>query len=71
MTAFLVDLIRNHGWHAVGELAALVLITVFTAFYATALLRGRVRATECPSCGRITSRARSSCPRCGAPMEAA
>lgn len=71
MIAFLADLIRNHGWHAVGELAALVLITVFTVFYTTALIRGRVRAVVCPSCGRITSRARARCPRCGEPLGAA
>ncbi|HZD78839.1 MAG TPA: hypothetical protein VE646_02205 [Actinomycetota bacterium] len=69
MTAFLVELIRNHGWHAIGELAALALITVFTVLYATALVRGRVRAVRCPSCGRLASRARPTCPRCGTTLE--
>jgi hypothetical protein len=60
------DLIRNHGWHVVAELAFLALITVFSAIYLTALFRGRVRAVSCPSCGRVTSRARALCPRCRA-----
>ena len=70
MIDLLGDLIRNHGWHVVAELAFLALITVFSAIYLTALFRGRVRAVSCPGCGRVVSRARRSCPRCHAPLEA-
>ncbi len=59
------DLIREHGWHVLGELAVLTLVTVFTAFYVAALLRGRVRALTCGACGRTTSRIHRRCPRCG------
>ena len=68
MTAFLADLIRNHGWHAIAELTTLALVTVFTAFYVTALVRGRVRSVTCEACGRVASRAHSACPRCRAPL---
>lgn len=57
-------LIERHGWHVLGELAALALITVFTLFFVTALIRGRVRALVCPACGRVVSRADLRCPRC-------
>lgn len=70
MIDLLGDLIRNHGWHVVAELLFLLLATVFTAFYVTALVRGRVRAVECGGCGRIASRAHAECPRCHAPLEA-
>ena len=70
MIDLLGDLIRNHGWHVVAELAFLALITVFSAIYLTALFRGRVRAVACPSCSRVTSRARALCPRCHTPLEA-
>lgn len=70
MIDLLGDLIRNHGWHVVAELIFLVLASIFTAFYVTALLRGRVRAVECAACGRIASRAHAECPRCHSPLEA-
>ena len=70
MIDLLGDLIRSHGWHVVAELTFLVLATVFTALYVTALIRGRVRAVECGGCGRIASRAHPECPRCHAPLEA-
>lgn len=68
MIEFFQNLVRNHGWHFIGELAALALVTVFTAFYVHALVRGKVAAAHCPACGRITSKARPSCPRCGAAL---
>ena len=71
MTAFLGDLIRRHGWHVIAELATLALATVFTAFYVTALVRGRVRTVTCAACGRLASRADPACPRCRAPLPAA
>jgi hypothetical protein len=64
-------LIERHGWHVIGELAALGLITVFTVFYVTALIRGRVRVPVCPGCGRLVSRADLRCPRCRRPLRAA
>jgi predicted amidophosphoribosyltransferase len=67
----MAELIREHGWHVIAELAALALFTVFTAIYVTALIRGRVRAVTCPSCGRVASRANPTCPRCGTPLEPA
>ncbi|HUG87315.1 MAG TPA: hypothetical protein VMP42_00970 [Actinomycetota bacterium] len=70
MIDLLGDLIRSHGWHVVAELLFLLLATVFTAFYVTALVRGRVRAVECADCGRVASRAHAECPRCHAPLEA-
>ena len=71
MTAFLGDLIRRHGWHVIAELTALAVFTVFTAFYLTALFRGRVRTVTCAACGRLASRADPACPRCRAPLPAA
>ncbi len=71
MIGLLQDLVRNHGWHVVAELGALALVTIFSALYVTALVRGRVRAAACPSCGRIASRARAECPRCRRPLEPA
>ena len=65
------NLARNHGWHFIGELAALALVTVFTVFYLRALFRGNVAAIACPSCGRVTSKARPSCPRCGSVLREA
>jgi predicted amidophosphoribosyltransferase len=67
---FFENLATNHGWHFVMELAALALVTVFTAFYLVHLFRGRVRAVVCPSCGRVASRAHAVCPRCRQPLEA-
>jgi predicted amidophosphoribosyltransferase len=64
-------LIEQHGWHVIGELAALALITVFTIFFVVALLRGRVEALLCPECGRVVSRANLLCPRCRKPLGAA
>lgn len=58
-------LIERHGWHVIAELTALAVITVFTVFYLSALIRGRVRAVTCPRCGRVASRAHATCPRCG------
>jgi predicted amidophosphoribosyltransferase len=66
--AFIGDLIRDHGWHVIAELAALTLFTVFTVIYLTALFRGRVHAAPCPACGRVASRAHARCPRCGAAL---
>jgi uncharacterized OB-fold protein len=65
------SLIERHGWHVIAELAMLAVVAVFTVFYLTALLRGKVRATTCPSCGRVVSWADARCPRCGASLEAA
>ncbi len=70
MIGFLQELVRNHGWHVVAELGALVLVTIFAALYLTALARGRVRAVTCPSCGRVASRAHARCPACRRPLEA-
>jgi hypothetical protein len=64
-------LIERHGWHVIGELAFLAVVTVFTVVYLAALVRGRVRAVTCPACGRVASRANTRCPRCGASLEAA
>lgn len=64
-------LIERHGWHVIGELGALVVITVFTIFFVTALIRGRVQALVCPECGRVVSRANVRCPRCRKPLPAA
>jgi predicted amidophosphoribosyltransferase len=61
-------LIERHGWHVVGELGFLALVTVFTIFYVVALLRGRVQALLCPACGRVVSRADVRCPRCRKPL---
>jgi predicted amidophosphoribosyltransferase len=66
----MVELIERHGWHVIAELAFLGALLVFTAIYVRALLRGRVRAVTCPSCGRVTSRALERCPRCGEALEA-
>jgi hypothetical protein len=60
--------IRAHGWHVVAELALFVLILIFSAFYVVALVRGRVRAVVCASCGRLASRAHRRCPRCDQPL---
>jgi predicted amidophosphoribosyltransferase len=68
MIDLLVRAIHNHGWHVVAELTVLALVTVFTVIYLAALVRGRVRAVTCASCGRITSRARNECPRCRHPL---
>ncbi len=62
------NLIQRHGWHVLGELAFLALITVFTLLYLVALFRGRVRAVVCPSCGRVASKADPRCPRCHEPL---
>jgi predicted amidophosphoribosyltransferase len=67
----LARLIERHGWHVIGELGALVLITVFTMFFVIALVRGRVQALLCPECGRVVSRANLRCPRCRKPLGAA
>ena len=64
-------LIERHGWHVIAELAVLAVVTVFTAIYLAALLRGKVRAHSCPSCGRVVSRADPRCPRCGTALEPA
>lgn len=61
------DLIREHGWHVLGELAVLVLAAVVTGLWIRALIRGQARPLVCASCGRVVSRARSACPRCGLP----
>jgi predicted amidophosphoribosyltransferase len=64
-------LIERHGWHVIGELAFLALITVFTLFFVVALIRGRVQALVCPECGRVVSRAYVRCPRCRKPLHSA
>lgn len=64
-------LIQRHGWHVIAELAALAVVTVFSVVYVTALLRGKIRAHGCPSCGRVVSRADARCPRCGTSLQAA
>ncbi len=64
------ELIERHGLHVLGELAALVLAAIVTAFWVRALLRGRARPAICPACGRVTSRATTRCPRCGEPVVA-
>ncbi|HZA26632.1 MAG TPA: DUF2614 family zinc ribbon-containing protein [Actinomycetota bacterium] len=64
-------LIERHGWHVIGELAVLALLTVFTVFFVVALIRGRVQALACPACGRVVSRADLRCPRCRKPLRAA
>jgi uncharacterized OB-fold protein len=63
-------LIERHGWHVIAELAVLAVVTVFTVVYFAALLRGKVRAASCPTCGRVVSRADARCPRCGTSLEA-
>ncbi len=65
---FLAELIREHGWHVVGELAVLILAAVVTVLWIRALLQRRARPVSCPRCGRIASRAHEVCPRCGAPV---
>ena len=69
--AFLGDLIQQHGWHVIAELATLVVATIVTGLWIRALIRGRARPVECSSCGRIGSRATRMCPRCGTRIEAA
>jgi uncharacterized paraquat-inducible protein A len=64
-------LIERHGSHVIAELSVLGVVTVFTVIYLAALVRGKVRARSCPSCGRVVSRADARCQRCGASLEAA
>lgn len=64
-------LIERHGWHVIAELTVLAVATLFTIVYLAALVRGKVRAVSCPSCGRVVSRANPTCPRCGASLEPA
>lgn len=59
------ELIREHGWHVLGELVVLLLAIVVTALWVRALFQGRARPLACPGCGRVTSRAHVVCPRCG------
>jgi hypothetical protein len=68
---FVGRLIEEHGWHVLGELAALLLTVVVAALWIRALVRGRARPVACPSCGRLSSRATPRCPRCGAVLEGA
>jgi predicted amidophosphoribosyltransferase len=65
------SLIERHGWHVIAELVVLAVVAVFTVFYLAALARGKVRATTCPSCARVVSRADARCPRCGTILEIA
>jgi uncharacterized OB-fold protein len=67
---FLGDLIREHGWHVLGELAVLAVTALVAAYWIRALLQGRARPVVCGSCGRVASRAHASCPRCGERLEA-
>jgi rRNA maturation endonuclease Nob1 len=64
---FLGDLIREHGWHVLGELVVLILAVAVTVLWVAALFRGRARPLACASCGRVISRAHVVCPRCGTP----
>ncbi|HEY6414991.1 MAG TPA: hypothetical protein VIX41_02095 [Acidimicrobiales bacterium] len=66
----MAELIREHGWHVLGELAVLVLAAVVTILWILALLRGQARPLTCSSCGRVASRAHTTCPRCGEPLRA-
>ena len=69
--SLLESLIREHGWHVLGELAVLVLAAVVTAMWIRSLLRGQARPVVCSACGRVASRANAACPRCGEPLGAA
>jgi hypothetical protein len=64
------ELIREHGWHVLGELAVLVLAAVVTFLWIRALFSGGARPQACASCGRVVSRAHTKCPRCGQPFRA-
>ncbi len=66
----LPNLIREHGWHVIGEVAVLVLAAVVSVLWIRALLQRRARPVQCPECGRLTSRAHAVCPRCGSPVTA-
>ena len=68
--SLLGELIRQHGWHVLGELAVLVLAILVTALWIRALFLGHVRPIVCGSCGRVASRAHGACPRCGEPLTA-
>jgi predicted amidophosphoribosyltransferase len=65
------SLIREHGWHVLGELAVLILAVVVTSVWVRALIRGQARPLVCAACGRVASRAHAACPRCGEPLGAA
>ena len=65
---FFADLIERHGWHVLGEVAALIVATIVAAFWLRALIRGRARPVICEACGRVASRATPACPRCGQPI---
>ncbi len=67
----LESLIREHGWHVLGEVAVLLLAAVVTAMWVRALIRGQARPVVCAGCGRVASRAHGACPRCGEPLGAA
>ncbi len=67
---FLTELIERHGWHVLGEVAALLVALVVTGFWLRALLQGRARPVVCSSCGRVSSRATARCPRCGEQLAA-
>jgi predicted amidophosphoribosyltransferase len=62
------ELIQEHGWHVLGELAVLVLAIVVTALWIRALVRGQARPLVCGACGRVASRDHAACPRCGRPL---
>ena len=68
--SFFGDLIEQHGWHVLGEVAALIVAAIVTGFWVRALVRGRAHALVCGGCGRVSSRATPSCPRCGQPIPA-
>ena len=67
---FFGELIEQHGWHVLGELATLVIAAVVAAYWVRALLQGRARPVQCEACGRIASRGHAMCPRCGEPLAA-
>ena len=68
--SFLSDLIREHGWHVLGELATLVVATIVAGYWIRALIAGRASPVVCGRCGRVASRANDACPRCGEPLAA-
>ena len=67
---FFDELIRQHGWHVLGELATLVIALIVTAYWVRALVQGRARPVVCGACGRVASRVNTTCPRCGEALRA-
>ncbi len=67
---FLGELIREHGWHVLGEIATLMVAAVVSVYWIRALLQGRARPVVCATCGRVASRATAVCPACGESLAA-